>query len=304
MIESPALQFGLSIHPGREDRVQALAWARLAEKLGLDLITVMDHPYHRGHLDTWTLLTWLAGVTERIHLAPNVANLPLRPPAMLAKMAATLDVLSGGRFELAIGAGASWDGIHAFGGPRRDSSEAYLAFKEGLQIIRSLLDGSGQPFTFEGEHYSVRGARFGPAPAGRLPIWTGAYGPSMQRLTGQLADGVIVSYGYARPEQLATFNERLDEGALSAGRSPSEIRRAYNIFGRVIRDGESTGDDERQFVATPEVWIDTLARWAGDYRQDTFIFWPSGPDPARQIETFAQEIVPVLREELSAGSPG
>lgn len=281
------------MHPGVDRGEEAFDRARLADKVGLELVTMMDHPYHRGHFDTWTLLTTLGAITENVRMAPNVANLPLRPPAMLAKMAATLDVLTEGRVELGIGAGGSWDGIYAFGGPQREPKQAYESFKEALHIIRGLWDNAGGSFSYEGDYYQVRGARFGPPPAHRIPIWTGAYGPSMQRLTGRVADGVIVSYSYARPEKLATFNERLDEGAEQADRSPHEIRRGYNIVGKVLRPGEREGgDSEDQIVATPEEWIDILSEWYVEYRQDTFILWPSGDDPAWQIEAFAREIAP------------
>ncbi len=296
----PSSQFGISVHPGVERREEAFERAQLADTLGLDLVTIMDHPFHRGHLDTWTLLTALGTITERVHLAPNVANLPLRPPGMLAKMAATLDVLTEGRVELGIGAGGSWDGIHAFGGPRREPKQAYEAFKEALHIIRGLWDHIGESFSYEGNYYQVRGARFGPAPPHRIPIWTGAYGPSMQRLTGRVADGVIVSYSYARPEKLATFNERLDEGAEQAGRSPDEIRRGYNVFGRVVRPGErAEKNSEDQIVGTPQEWIDILSNWYHEFRQDTFILWPAGQDPVWQIQTFAREIVPGVRKAVA-----
>ena len=96
-----------------------VATARRADELGLDLVGVQDHPYQPRFLDTWTLLSTIAAETERIRLFPDVANLPLRPPAVLARAAASLDLLSGGRVELGLGAGAFWDAIEANGGPRR-----------------------------------------------------------------------------------------------------------------------------------------------------------------------------------------
>ena len=80
----------------------------LAERLGFDLVGIQDHPYNADHLDTMTLLAVLAARTSRIGLFPDVASLPLRPPAVLAKSAATLDLLSGGRVDLGLGAGAIW----------------------------------------------------------------------------------------------------------------------------------------------------------------------------------------------------
>ena len=95
------------------------------ERLGLDYIGVQDHPYQRRYVDTWTLLAMIAATTARVRVFPDVANLPLRPPAVLAKAAASLDRLSGGRFELGLGAGGFWDAIAAYGGPRRSLAEAF-----------------------------------------------------------------------------------------------------------------------------------------------------------------------------------
>jgi alkanesulfonate monooxygenase SsuD/methylene tetrahydromethanopterin reductase-like flavin-dependent oxidoreductase (luciferase family) len=87
-----------------------------ADELGLDLIGIQDHPYQWRFLDTWSLIGDLLARTERIRFFPDVANLPLRGPAMMAKQAASLDVLAGGRFELGLGAGAFWEAIGAAGG--------------------------------------------------------------------------------------------------------------------------------------------------------------------------------------------
>ena len=216
--------FGISIDPSAADPQEPFHRARIADENSLDLITSMDHPYNAKLFDTWTLLTALATATERVHVGTNVANLPLRPPAMLAKMAASLDILTGGRVELGVGAGAAWDGIAAYGGPRRASGEAYRAFRDALHILRGMWENAGGSFTYEGDIYQVQGARPGPAPAHRIRIWVGGYGPRMLRLTGEMADGLLVSYNYAAPEKLLEFNQRIDGGAQAAGRAPSEIR--------------------------------------------------------------------------------
>ena len=113
------LEFGLFPVPNADDLESLRSQARRAEALGLDLVGIQDHPYQRRHLDTWALLADLIARTERIRFFPDVANLPLRGPAMIAKQAASLDVLSGGRFELGLGSGAFWDAIVAMGGPVR-----------------------------------------------------------------------------------------------------------------------------------------------------------------------------------------
>ena len=119
-----ALQFGVFITPTATGARAVVDLAVVADASGLDLVTFQDHPYQARFLDTWTLLSVVAARTSRVHLAPNVLNLPLRPPAVVARAAASLDILSGGRFELGIGAGAFWDGIEAMGGPRRTPARA------------------------------------------------------------------------------------------------------------------------------------------------------------------------------------
>src|SRR5882757_6207005 len=110
------IRFGIFPSPRADFAAECLKMARVADEAGLDLIGIQDHPYQRRFLDTWALMGFVLGQTSRISVFPDVANLPLRPPRMMAKAAASLDVLSGGRFELGLGAGAFWEGIEAMGG--------------------------------------------------------------------------------------------------------------------------------------------------------------------------------------------
>lgn len=233
-------RFGISIDPSAADPQEPFDRARIADEHGLDLVTIMDHPYNMRLFDTWTLLTAIGRATSRVHLAPNVASLPLRPPAMLAKQAATLDVLTNGRLEMGLGAGAYWDGIAAFGGPRRTPGQAYQAFDDALHILRGMWDHAGKRFTCEGEVYQVKGVRPGPAPAHRIPIWVGARGPRMLRLLGRMGDGLFISYNYDQPENLRKCNRHIDEGAQQEGRATTEIRRGYNLMGIIDLGREDT----------------------------------------------------------------
>ena len=119
----PPLRFGISLVPATEplDRIRELV--RAADDAALDLVGIQDHPYQRRFLDTWSLIPSLLAETKRISFFPDVANLPLRPPAVMAKAAASLDVLSGGRFELGLGAGGFPTGSRAWAarGERRAS---------------------------------------------------------------------------------------------------------------------------------------------------------------------------------------
>src|SRR5216684_1534567 len=118
------IQFGYFVLPDSMRPLRPLELAVRADELGIDLIGIQDHPYQRRFYDVWILLTAIAMQTKRVSVFPDVANLPLRPPAMLAKAAASLGLLSSGRVELGLGAGGFWDAIKAMGGPVRTPREA------------------------------------------------------------------------------------------------------------------------------------------------------------------------------------
>ncbi|HEX5953280.1 MAG TPA: LLM class flavin-dependent oxidoreductase [Rhodanobacteraceae bacterium] len=153
-----------------------------------------------------------------MHLSANVANLPLRQPAVLARAAASLDLLSGGRFELALGAGGFWDAIEAMGGRRLTPGQSVDALSEAIDVIRGIWDpGERARFEVEGEFYRVSGAKRGPAPAHDLPIWIGAYRPRMLRLIGRKGDGWLPTLGRMTRAEFAAANATIDEAALAAG---------------------------------------------------------------------------------------
>lgn len=224
------LQFGVFLPPQADRADDVLRLARRADELGLDFVTIQDHPYQPAFLDTWTLLSVIAAQTARVRVAPNVANLPMRQPALLARSVASLDILSGGRVELGLGAGGFWDAIAAMGGPRRSPSEAVSALEEAIRIIQTLWR-PGRTERIEGKHYSLTGAKPGPFPAHPIQIWLGAYKPRMLRLVGRLADGWLPSSPYVPPDRLASLNQIIDSSARAAGRDPADIRRLYNLGG-------------------------------------------------------------------------
>jgi alkanesulfonate monooxygenase SsuD/methylene tetrahydromethanopterin reductase-like flavin-dependent oxidoreductase (luciferase family) len=297
--------FGANIDPSAHDPEGPFLRARIADQNGLHMISVQDHPYNREHLDTWTLLTALARETERVHLVSNVLNTPLRPPAMLAKMAATLDVLSRGRLELGLGAGAYWPGIVAYGSEKRSPGEAVDAFEEVLQIIRGMLATQEGSFNFQGVFHQVRGAKPGPQPAHRIRLWTGAYGERMLRLTGRRADGIFVTSTYVQPQGLKRINRLIDRGAQEANRSPDEIRRGYNLMGVIVlARGDTSLEQPKpgQIVGDIQTWVEEIVKYYQDYRQDTFFFWPIAGDEAMQIEIFAREVVPEVISRVNLKS--
>ena len=278
------LRFGTFVTPTAEQATHAVSLAQLTEQAGLDLVTFQDHPYQPAFLDTWTLLSYVAAHTERVRLAPNVVNLPLRPPAVLAQAAASLDLLSGGRLDLGLGAGGFWDAIEAMGGRRLKPGESVEAIEEAIHIIRAMWDaGARGGVRVDGEHYRVHGAKRGPAPAHQVPIWLGAYKPRMLRLVGRTADGWLPSLGYLPGrEALAELNTIIDESAAEAGREPQAIRRLLN-------------------VGPPDATPDSLAELALEYGISTFIL---GTDDPRTIQEFGEEIVPETRAIVDAERAG
>ncbi|GAB2964025.1 hypothetical protein GCM10027280_61150 [Micromonospora polyrhachis] len=284
------LLFGTFLTPTAEQAQQVVELAQLTEQVGLDLVSVQDHPYQPKFLDAWTLLSVIAARTTRVTVLPNVANLPLRPPAVLARSAASLDILSGGRVELGLGAGSFWDAIAAQGGPRRSPSEAVTALTEAIEVIRALWT-PGHGIRLDGEHYTLQGAKPGPFPAHDIGIWLGAIKPRMLRLTGRVADGWLPSSPYVPPEQLTAANQLIDQAATEAGRSPSAVRRLYNIVGSFNGDG-------REFLqGAPAVWVEQLAELTLDQGVSGYILMAESADSIRR---FAAEVAPAVRELVAA----
>jgi alkanesulfonate monooxygenase SsuD/methylene tetrahydromethanopterin reductase-like flavin-dependent oxidoreductase (luciferase family) len=286
------VEFGLSIVPMSADVELARSLARRADELGLDLVGIQDHPYQWRYLETWSLLADLLARTERVRLFPDVANLPLRLPALLAKQAASLDVLSGGRFELGLGAGAFWEPIRAMGGPVRSPKEALQALEEAIHVIRAFWSGE-RTISVEGEHYSVRGLHPGPPPAHAIGIWLGVGKPRALALTGRVADGWVPSLSWATPELVPDLQRRIDEGAASAGREPAAVRRVYNVGGTIV-----DGPTQSLLHGPPAHWVETLTSFARELGFDTFVFWPDD-EPLAQLERFAREVVPGVRSGLA-----
>ncbi len=282
-----ALEFGVFPTPDADRLDDVLALVALAEELGLDVASFQDHPYQRRHLDTWTLLSVLGARTSSIKLATNVASLPLRPPVVLAKAAATLDRVTSGRVELGMGSGAFWDAIEAAGGQRRTPGQAVDALIEAIGVMRDFWAG-GTVFR-DGEYYPVRGLKAGPAPAHDIPIWVGAYGPRMLRVTGALADAWVPSMGYADPSRLGPLSAALDAAAADAGRRPGQVRRIYNI-------GGSFGDGGGLLQGRPAQWVEQLADLALQYGIGTFILAADTPDTVR---AFANDVAPAVREAVA-----
>jgi len=284
-------EFGLSFVPTWADPGYALRLSRLADEKGYDLIGIQDHPYQWRYLDTWTLIAWLAGQTSRVRFFLDVASLPMRPPAVLAKAAASLDVLTGGRIELGLGAGAFWEAIEAMGAERRTPAEARQATGEAIDVIRLIWSGA-RGRRYEGKFYRLAGVNTGPRPAHPIGIWVGAYGPRMLELIGRRADGWVPSM---RPrvtaDSLANGVRTIEVAASAAGRDPSAIRRVLNVGGAV----EPNRDEG--LIGPASYWLEQLVGLV-EVGMDAFVFWPAH-DEERQAEVFAAEVIPAVREAIS-----
>jgi alkanesulfonate monooxygenase SsuD/methylene tetrahydromethanopterin reductase-like flavin-dependent oxidoreductase (luciferase family) len=285
------LLFGAFVTPSAGEASQVLDLAVTADKAGLDLVTFQDHPYQAAFLDTWTLLAYVAARTERIHLSGNVLSVPLRPPAVLARAAASLDVLSGGRLELGVGAGAFWDGIAAMGARRLTPRQGVDALREAITIIREVWDTEARGgVRLDGEYYRAAGIRRGPAPAHDIGIWVGAYKKRMLELTGAVADGWLPSMEYLPRgvDSLPGLNARIDEAAVAAGRASGDVRRLMN-FMRVAFTPTGRG----LLIGPPDQWVEQLAGMALDHGITAFLI---GGDDVTTTERFAAEVAPAVRE--------
>jgi alkanesulfonate monooxygenase SsuD/methylene tetrahydromethanopterin reductase-like flavin-dependent oxidoreductase (luciferase family) len=291
------LLFGLNIDPRAERANMAFRLALLADERGLDLVSVMDHPEQPRFLETWTLLVALAMRTERVAVMPNVASVPLRPPAMLAKAASTLAILTGGRVILGVGAGDPRV-VRTYGGPSLGPREAVDALDEAVQVIRGLWDTERRTVSFEGRHYRLPGTRPGPHAPTPIPLWIGSFGPRLLRLTGRLADGWAPTNRYADPTQIARIRHHVDQGATQAGRDPRSIRRNYNVMGAI--DPQAATQDGELLVGGVDHWVQALGRYHHELGFDSFVFWPVRGDELEQSRRFATEVVPRVRELASS----
>jgi alkanesulfonate monooxygenase SsuD/methylene tetrahydromethanopterin reductase-like flavin-dependent oxidoreductase (luciferase family) len=265
------LRFGTFVTPTAASPQRPVELAVASEELGFDLVTFQDHPYQPAFLDTWTLMSYAAARTSRIQLSGNVLNLPLRPPAVLAKSVASLDLLSGGRVALGLGAGGFWDAIEAYGGTRLTPGEAVDALEEAIRVIRGVWDTSDRSvLAVDGTHHRVHGAKRGPAPAHEVPIWLGALKPRMLRLIGRAADGWLPSLPYLQPGDLARGMQTIDAAAREAGRDPAEVVRLLNV--------------------TPETGADELVRLAVEDGVSTFIVMGDDEGGLQRFATLADEV--------------
>lgn len=287
--------FGLDVSTSAAPGTDPAAAALRAEELGFDLVSASDHPCgdEPSH-ETWTMLSWIAARTSRIRIATRVLGVPYRNPAMVAKMAATLDRLSGGRLVLGLGGGYSDDEFRAFGLDVPTPGEKVAGLDEAVRITRGLW--SDERFTLHGRHHRVDDAAMEPKPDRAVPIWLGTFGDRALRVTGRLADGWIPSLSFAGPDRIPAMRDRILAAAADAGRDPAAITLAYNVE---VRFTERPLDRTDLVSGPPAAVVERLAGF-GDLGFTAFNFMVTGADAAEQTRRLAREVLPDLRAALAA----
>jgi len=232
-------------------RDELAAMARAAEQGGFDSVWVGDHLLYRGDgrpergpWDCWSTLAWLAGITGRVELGPLVACTAFHPPGILARQAAAVDELSGGRLVVALGAGWNREEFNAFG---LAFDRHVSRFEEAFTIVRRLL--AGERVTFEGRYHAVRDAVLLPPPQRTPKLMIGANRPRMLSIALPHVDAWntwFTHYGNTA-EGFADHNATISEAAERAGRDPAEIERSACVLVEV----EAAGERPRDVAAVP-----------------------------------------------------
>ncbi|MEZ5216842.1 MAG: LLM class flavin-dependent oxidoreductase [Ilumatobacteraceae bacterium] len=249
-----------------------LATARFADRGGWHGIWCADHYMpntedgsvdDRPFLEVWAVLPALAAATSRVRLGPLVSPTSVHHPALLANRAASLDVVSGGRFVLGLGAGWQVNEHRAYGIELEAPGPRVRRFDEAIQIVRSLLD---QPrTTFEGEFYSITDAPMNPkAIQERLPILVGTGGSKMLRITARHADEWNT---WGDPTVVAAASARMDAACEAVGRDPASLHRSAQAMVFLADDDEGAdrlrqvAPPDRSIVGTPEQLLEIVATY-------------------------------------------
>lgn len=295
--------FGFGAHSGVDDGPELLRMVAQADRDGLDIFSVSDHPYLGGQLDAYASVGFLLGRTQHISGLVNVTNLPTRPAPMLARTVTSLSALAGGRIVLGMGAGGLWDRISDMGVPRLSAGDAVNAFEEAIVLVR-MLSGGGPPVTYRGRHYRVD--QIEPAPVAAPAVWTGSVGPRSLAATGREADGWIP--GHASDWLSARYRESrplVDDAAAAVGRDPRDIRTVFNLPGRITdRPFAATRDHDGRWIGgSVDQWVEELTGAVLDHGASGFtLFSPrGGAQDLVSLGRWAGEIVPAVREAITKG---
>ncbi|MER6814895.1 LLM class flavin-dependent oxidoreductase [Spirillospora sp. NPDC000708] len=293
--------FGFGAHSTIDEGPALMRKVQRADRDGLDIFSLSDHPYIGARLDAYATIGFLLGRTDRIAGFANVTNLPTRPAPMLARAVTTLSALSGGRVVLGMGAGGLWDRIADMGVPRLAPADAVDAFEEAIVLVRKL-SGGGEPVTHEGRHYRV--SEIEPAPVDAPPVWTGSVGRRSLAATGRVADGWIP--GHAADwlsERYRTSRPVIDEAAAAAGRDPAAVRTVFNLPGRITdRPLAATRDGDGRWIGgSAGQWVEELTGAVLEHGASGFILFSpkGGTQDEVSLGRWAEEVVPAVREAVA-----
>lgn len=309
-----SVEFGLYLPQVALDYDRILERARLAEELGFDSLWFYDHLYSPGQpdypsLEAWTLASYLLAQTDRLRVGHLVLCNNFRHPALLAKMATTLDVLSGGRVELGIGSGSVRVEHEQAGLPWGTLPERSERLAEALEILTRMF--AGGPSTFAGTHYQVTELPNLPAPvqSPRPPIHIGGIGPRRTLpLVARYADvWNVPTYGLHGWED---SNRRLDEECVAIGRDPATLRRSHEAVLALAADerslgevralaerrygGEGWGLDAGGYVGTPAMVVDRIRRRV-EQGVSHFVFFTHDRADPTTLRRFAEDVLPSFR---------
>jgi probable F420-dependent oxidoreductase len=289
------ITFGLGVSTSATPGADPVGEAKRAEDVGFDFVTASDHLHGESPtFEPWTLLSWIAAATSRIHVGTRVLGMPYRNPAVVAKMAETLDRLSGGRLILGMGGGYLDEEFRAFGLGEWSPRDKIDGLEEAIHIVRGLWSESA--YTLDGRLHRTQNAMLRPKPEHPIPIWLGTYGPRSLALTGRLANGWIPSLGSAPPDEVTVMRERVLEAAREAGREPDAVTCVYNLE---VRVGESADEHDSIVAGAPEAVVERLLEFT-EIGFTAFNFIPAGPGRDEQIERLAAEVIPPVRERVAS----
>jgi probable F420-dependent oxidoreductase len=292
------------------DQTAVAAEARHAEDVGYDGVAVGEHLFFHGpHPNGFVALAAAAGATTRIRLLSSLTVLPLYPAALAAKLATTLDQVSGGRFDMGVGVGGEYPPEFVAAGV--EVTERGTRTDEALEVLSTLWNGG--PVEFDGQFTRLPGVRLAPGPVqpGGPPIWFGGRRPAAIRRAGRFAD-VWMPYMYS-PEQVASSLAEVRAAAERAGRDPAEVRGAIFCWGGVDPDAAWSRQEvvegvgavyQQDFSRLADRYLlhgdpDRVAARAREYADagaETLIFSPVGEGGRRHeiVDLFTRSLLPQL----------
>ena len=270
-----------------------------------DSAWIIDHLQsgHEDLLEGFTALTYMAALHPRLKFGHTVLCQSFRNPALVAKMGATLQFLSGGRFILGIGAGWNEQEFRAYGYDFPSARVRVEQLEEALQIIKALW--TAERATFEGKHYQIREAFCEPRPIPLPPVMIGAFRPKMLRLTAKYADWWNVSS--TGIESYRNMLREFEHACMDVGRDPTQIRRSW-CGGCVCAPTQQAAaaiagdrynaqdtDDDFDFVGTPEQVIEQMRPFI-DLGVDYFMLDCGGFPDLTTLELLVSDVLPALND--------